>query len=217
MLHRAVETPRSLLTSTSALLTCALVLAPPTMRAEEGTPADEHAHHHHQQMPEGPYQMSIQEYVLPDVALVRADGTEVHFPADIDDGRPVVLNFIFTTCTAICPVLSQTFAAFQKQLGDKVSQVHMVSVSIDPEQDTPERLAEYAKRYGAGPQWTFYTGTLEASIEVQKAFSAYYVDKMNHRPVTFLRRAPGEPWERIEGFTSPDDLVREYRQLLAKG
>lgn len=216
MLHRAIETPRALVTSASALLTCALLLAPPALRAEEGAPADEHAHHHHHQMPEAPYQTSIQEYVLPDVALVRADGTEVRFPADIDDGRPVVLNFIFTTCTAICPVLSQTFAAFQKQLGEEVSQVHMVSVSIDPEQDTPERLAEYAKRFGAGPQWTFYTGTLEAGIDVQKAFSAYYVDKMNHRPVTFLRRAPGEPWVRIDGFISPDDLVREYRQLLVK-
>lgn len=217
MLHRAIATSRALLTAASALLTCALLLAPPAMRAEEGAPADEHAHHHHHQMTEAPYQTSIQEYVLPDVALVRAHGTEVRFPADIDDGRPVVLNFIFTTCTAICPVLSQTFAAFQKQLGDEASQVHMVSVSIDPEQDTPERLAEYAKRFGAGPQWTFYTGTLEASIDVQKAFSAYYVDKMNHRPVTFLRRAPGEPWVRIDGFISPDDLVRDYRQLLVKG
>lgn len=185
----------------------------------EGAPvaAEGHEHHHHHQIAETPYQRSTQDYALPDVALVREDGTEVRFPADIDDGRPVVLNFIFTTCTAICPLLSQTFAAFQAKLGPDVSQVHMVSVSIDPEEDTPARLAEYAKRYGAGPQWTHYTGTLEASIEVQKAFSAYYVDKMNHRPVAFLRRAPGEPWVRLEGFTSPDDLVREYRQLLAEG
>ena len=203
--------------SAAGLLALALSVTAPAVADEEGAMADEHAHHHHHQMDETPYRASIQDYALPDVALVREDGTAVRFPADIDDGRPVVLNFIFTTCTAICPVLSQTFAAFQKQLGDEADEVHMVSISIDPEEDTPERLAEYAKRYGAGSQWNHYTGTLEASIEVQKAFSAHYVDKMNHRPVAFLRRAPGEAWVRLEGFTSPDDLVREYRQLLAEG
>jgi protein SCO1/2 len=192
---------------------CALVSLP------EGAPvaAEGHEHHHHHQITETPYQRSTQDYALPDVALEREDGTGVRFPADIDDGRPVVLNFIYTTCTAICPLLSQTFAAFQKKLGADVAQVHMVSVSIDPEEDTPARLADYAKRYGAGPQWTHYTGTLEASIAVQKAFQAYYGDKMNHRPVAFLRRAPGEPWVRLEGFTSPDDLVREYRELVDAG
>jgi protein SCO1/2 len=197
-------------------LSGALVIAMPPhgrIAAEEG-----HEHHHHQtQNAETPYQATSRDYALPDLALVRADGTEVRFPADIDDGRPVLLNFIYTTCTAICPLLSQTFAAFQSRLGPEVAQVHMVSVSIDPEQDTPARLAEYAERYGAGPQWTYYTGTLEASIALQKAFEAYYGDKMNHRPVAFLRLAPGQPWVRLEGFATPDDLVREYRQLMAAG
>jgi protein SCO1/2 len=182
-------------------------------RAAQG---EEH-HHHHLPVAETPYQATTRDYALPDLALVRSDGTEVRFPADIDDGRPVLLNFIYTTCTAICPLLSQTFAAFQSRLGPEVAQVHMVSVSIDPEQDTPARLAEYAERYGAGPQWTYYTGTLEASIALQKAFEAYYGDKMNHRPVAFLRLAPGQPWVRLEGFATPDDLVREYRQLMAAG
>jgi len=182
--------------------------------------AEGHDHHHHEHheaaAPQG-YRRTTQSYQLPDLALVRDDGTAVRFPADIDDGRPVVLNFIYTTCTAICPMLSQTLAAFQRKLGPDVAGVHMVSISIDPEQDTPAQLADYAKRYGAGPQWTHYTGTLEASLEVQKAFQAYYGDKMNHRPVTFLRRAPGQPWVRLEGFTTPDDLVREYRQLVTAG
>jgi protein SCO1/2 len=195
--------------------TCASVLAltPQLVTCAEAT--DEH--HHHHQMAKTPYRASLHDYTLPDVMLIRDDGTEVRFPAHIDDGRPVLLNFIFTTCTAICPMLSQTFAGFQQKLGDEVGGVNMVSISIDPDQDTPERLAEYAERYGAGQQWTHYTGTPEASIAVQKAFQTYYVDKMNHRPVAFLRRAPGEPWVRLDGFASPDDLVREYRQLVDAG
>jgi protein SCO1 len=154
-------------------------------------------------------------YLIPDVALVRADGTQVKLRQELDDGRPVILNFIFTTCTSICPVMTQTFVQIQKRLGDDRSRVHMVSVSIDPEEDTPARLREYAKKFGAGPQWTFYTGTQEASVALQKAFDIYRGDKMNHVPVTFLRIAPGQPWVRIEGLARADAVVREYRQLVA--
>jgi protein SCO1/2 len=190
--------------------------------AREGGEAEEadphaHHHHHHQAQTETTFVRSVVEYALPDVELVRADGTAVRFPQDMDDGRPVVLQFIYTTCTAICPMLSQTFSSFQKKLGDEVDRVRMVSISIDPEEDTPDRLTEYAARYRAGPQWSYYTGTLEASVAVQKAFQAYYGDKMNHRPVAFLRAAPGKPWVRLEGFATPDDLVREHRRLVAGG
>ncbi len=186
-----------------------------TARAEE---KDGHEHHqHHAEPAKSGYQRSLHSYTLPEVTLVREDGKKVPFPADMDDGRPVLLNFIYTTCTAICPVLSQTFSGFQQKLGPEVEKVRMISVSVDPEQDTPERLAKYARRYHAGPQWTHYTGSVDASIQVQKAFGAYYVDKMNHRPVVFLRAAPGQRWVRLDGFATPDDLVKEYRGLGKPG
>lgn len=178
--------------------------------------AEDHSHHH------GPrpaahtsYSRSTVEYRLPTVKLVRADGKRVDFPADIDDGRAVLLNFIYTTCTAICPVMTHILSAFEKKLGAESGRVRLVSVSIDPEQDTPERLAEYAKRYDAGPGWTFYTGTVEASAAVQKSFAAYRGDKMNHTPLTLIRLAPGKGWVRIDGFATPDDLMREYRSLVS--
>jgi protein SCO1/2 len=191
----------------------AMLLAPAAAVAAEH--AHDHAHHQHAPAKAG-YRHSVQNYSLPRLSLVREDGKRVEFPRDMDDGRPVVLNFIYTTCTAICPMLSQTFAEFQGKLGGEAAKVRMVSISIDPEQDTPKRLAEYARRYGAGPQWTHYTGALEDSIKLQKAFGAYFGDKMNHKPVVFLRAAPGKPWVRLDGFTTADDLVSEY-QKLTKG
>jgi protein SCO1/2 len=157
----------------------------------------------------------LASYQVPDVELIRADGARVSLRREIDDGRPVILNFVFTSCTAICPVMTQIFAQIQRRLGNERDKVHMVSVSIDPEQDTPARLREYAERFQAGPQWSFYTGTLENSLIAQRAFDAYRGNKMNHVPVTFLRRAPGQPWVRLEGFIGADDVVQEYRQLLA--
>jgi protein SCO1/2 len=177
---------------------------------------DPHANHMHPMPPKAAWIKSSVNYKMPEVTLVRADGAKVSLAKELDDGgKPVILNFIYTTCTAICPVMTQTFAEVQNRLGEDLGKVRMVSVSIDPEQDTPQRLKEYAKKYSAGPQWSFYTGSVEASIATQRAFDAYRGDKMNHLPVTFLRAAPGKPWVRLEGFAPPDEVVKEYRQLVA--
>lgn len=181
--------------------------------------AEDHSQHHHMLMNaarNNEYSRSSVDYKLPNVKLVRHDGRHVDFLNDIDDGKPVFVNFIYTSCTAICPVMTQIFSSFEKKLGEQRSGVRLASISIDPEQDTPRQLTEYAKQYDVGSNWTFYTGTVEASIEIQKGFAAYRGDKMNHTPLTLIRMAPGKPWLRIDGFATPDDLMREYQKLLAE-
>jgi protein SCO1/2 len=155
------------------------------------------------------------QYTIPDIRLVRDDGATVSLPDEMNDGRPVVLNFVFTTCGSICPLMSHIFGQFQQRIGKQGGNVHLMSISTDPEQDTPERLREYAKQFGAGPSWQHYTGTLQASQIAQRAFDVYRGDKMSHTPVTLVRIAPGQPWHRIDGFVTPDELVHEFRQLLA--
>jgi protein SCO1/2 len=158
---------------------------------------------------------SSAQYVAPHVSLVRHDGKRVDFASELDDGRPVFLNFIYTTCTAICPPMSQTFATLQRKLGVDRNKVHMISVSIDPEQDTPARLAEYAAQFGAGPQWQFYTGSVEASIAVQKAFGAWHGDKMSHTPLTLVRLTPESAWVRYDGFVTAERLAQDFRLSVA--
>jgi protein SCO1 len=192
-----------------------LLLGSAPVGADEA-PMDPHAHHHHAMQDPPPVVRTTGRYSVPDVTLVRSDGARVIFSHELEDGRPVLLDFIYTTCTTICPVMSQTFAEVQKRLGADASKVRMVSVSIDPEEDTPARLAEYAKRYQAGAQWTFYTGTAEASIAVQRAFDVYRGDKMNHSPATLFRPAPGQPWVRLDGFATPDAVLGEVHTQVAQ-
>src|SRR5438045_4831995 len=90
-------------------------------------------------------------YQTPAVMLVRADGKSVSLPHELDDGRPVLLNFIFTTCSSICPLTSRTLEEFQQQLGRAAAKGHMVSISIAAEQDTPARVAECARTDHARP------------------------------------------------------------------
>jgi len=193
----------------------ALVLALQGARASDAdAPGDAHARHH---VKEAQVARTIATVAVPAVTLVRADGARVQLARELDDGRPVFLDFVYTTCSAICPVLSQAFAELQSRLGADAARVRLVSVSIDPEEDTPARLADYARRFSAGPQWEFFTGSVEASIAVQRAFGTYRGDKMSHAPVTFFRAAPGDPWVRLDGFASPDVLLSElHPQLVHK-
>ena len=157
---------------------------------------------------------STTQYTIPPIRLVRDDGKIVSLPEEINDGRPVVLNFIFTSCSSTCPLMSAVFAQFQRKLGPDRDKVHLMSISIDPEEDTPARLREYARKFGAGPEWQHYTGTIEASLAAQRAFDVYRGDKMSHVPVTLLRAAPGEPWRRIDGLATPDELLKEYHTVV---
>jgi len=191
-----------------AALAASLAAVPCTHAADA---ADPHAHHH--VVPET--QRSQRSYTVPAVSLVRDDGTGVSLASELADTRPVVLNFIYTTCTSVCPLTSQTFSDLQRKLGAARDAVHLVSISIDPEQDTPARLRDYAKKFEAGPGWQHYTGTVAASVAAQRAFDVYRGDKMSHAPVTLLRASPGAPWVRIDGFASADQLLAELRPMVA--
>jgi protein SCO1/2 len=177
--------------------------------------ADPHAHHRHM-LESKTYSRSLHDYQLPDLQVVTMAGEKSSLLAEVNRDQPVMLNFIFTTCTTICPVLSATFSQVEQKLGAERERVRMISITIDPEYDTPARLRAYAARYGAGPQMQFLTGKLEDIVAIQKAFDAYRGTKMNHEPLTFLRMSAQEPWVRLNGLASAADVVREYRQLTAK-
>ena len=196
-----------------ALLLAGLLDLPSVFAVQAAsTEHDHHAHHHHE-VPAG-VRRSEASYAIPDVTLVSQEGQRVAVRDLLSTDKPVLANFIFTTCTAICPAMSATFTQVQQGLADDTAKVLMVSISIDPEQDTPAALAAYAKRFGAGPQWLFLTGSLDDSIAVQKAFDAYRGDKMNHAPLTLLRAAPDAPWVRYDGFASAADLVQDIRGMI---
>jgi protein SCO1 len=181
--------------------------------AREAT-VDPHAAHHHM-LENAQIKRSVASYPIPELKLVRDDGAGITLDKALNDGRPVVLNFIYTTCTSVCPLSSQEFSLLQDRLGADRDKVHLVSISIDPEQDTPARLVEYAHRFQAGPEWQHFTGTLQASIEAQQAFNVYRGNKMSHTPVTLLRAASGGQWVRLEGFARADDLYAEIQALRA--
>ena len=177
---------------------------------------DMHDHSAHMEMmSRKTYATSQESYRVPDVSLTSQKGDQRRILDVLDSGKPVMLNFIFTTCTTICPVLSASFNQVQEVLGEEVDDVKMVSISIDPEYDTVDKLSAYAKRFDAGQQWEFYTGKLNDVIAVEKAFDIFRGSKMNHEPITLIRVKSDQPWLRIDGLASANDIVSEYRELIA--
>lgn len=163
------------------------------------------------------YDRKRARYAVPHVTLFNEDGAAVDLARLLRRPGPVALQFIFTSCATICPVLSAGFSQAQATLLARDPTTRLISISIDPEYDTPARLKAYAARYHATRSWIFLTGTLGDIRTVIKAFDALYQSdsKMYHRPYTYFRARPGDEWVRLEGLLSEADLVREFEAAVA--
>jgi protein SCO1/2 len=199
----------------SSILLVALLAGTGASTAAADAKAAEHCDHAAQAPAAGKgYTRSLHRYEAPAVTLTDQEGRAVPIAQALQPDAPLALNFIFTTCSTICPVLSATLSRLRAALGPRAAGLKMVS--IDPERDRPAVLKAYAARYHAGQDWQFYTGT-EGDIQtVLRAFDAFAGGKANHRPITLLRLPRSREWIRIEGFASAGELAGEIRELRAE-
>ena len=159
------------------------------------------------------YKRSVENYTVPDVTLINQNGARVKLKNLITTDKPVVVDFIYGTCTTICPVLSAGYANLQQKLGEGSTKVQLISISIDPENDTPKVMKEYLKRYRAKPGWDFFTGSRSDIDKVMHAFDAYIPNKMYHYPLNLIRNPKDGKWVRIFGLTSTSEFMNEYKKV----
>ena len=131
----------------------------------------------------------------------------------LDDlaGAPWIADFIFTRCGLSCPLMTTRMA----ELDDErvAPEVRLVSISVDPENDTPHVMKEYLKRYRAKPGWDFLTGSRADIDTVMTAFDAYIPDKMSHFPLNMIREPKTGRWIRLFGIMSSRDFLAEYKKV----
>jgi cytochrome oxidase Cu insertion factor (SCO1/SenC/PrrC family) len=153
---------------------------------------------------------------IPDVELLDQDGRKVRFYTELVRGRTVVVNFIFTTCTTICPPLGATFARVQRELGERAGRdVHLISISVDPTTDTPERLKEWGAKFKAGPGWTFITGPKAQVDELLRALAAATARPQDHTPMILVGNEAAGQWTRAYGLARPSQLIELINQAAA--
>ena len=170
----------------------------------------DHSKHMKMMHQEG-YKRSLETYTIPDLILTDNTGKRISLRKLLQTDKPVVVNFIYATCTTICPLLSMGFIDLQRELGDKTDDVLLVSITIDPEHDTPEVLDAYRKKFGGKPGWVLLTGSRIDIDKVMTAFDAFYSDKMDHQPLNFIRTAQPDKWVRINGMPNGKEFVHELR------
>jgi protein SCO1/2 len=153
---------------------------------------------------------------VPDLTLTDQNGAQVKLTDLAAGGAPVILTFMYTSCTTNCPALAATLAQVQRDLGAGGEKVRFVSVSIDPDQDTPARMREFLAKHGAKPGWLFLTGTLQQSEAIQRAFDIYRGNRKSHPPAYFIRDAKSGNWWRIGGLPAAEIVVGEFRRLAGQ-
>ncbi|MFJ3487498.1 SCO family protein [Pseudomonas sp. NPDC090202] len=151
-----------------------------------------------------------------DVSLTNQHGQPVNLKRDLVSDRIVVMGFVYTTCTTVCPVVSSIMAKVQKQLGAKVgTDVQIVSITVDPLRDTPARLLSYANRFQNGPGWAWLTGTPQNIDATLKGLGTWTADPANHPPLIMVGDGRSSHWTRYYGFADPAQLVERVEQLRA--
>ena len=145
---------------------------------------------------------------IPDVELLDQNGRAVRFYQDLVKGKVVAVNFIFTTCTTICPPLGATFARVQKELGERAGRdVHLISVSVDPATDTPERLKAWGEKFHAAAGWTLVTGRKPQVDELLRALGAATGSPSDHTPTVLVGNDAAGQWTRAYGLARPAVLI----------
>jgi len=166
-------------------------------------------HHHHTAPPVA----AAAESHLADVPVQTHDGRSLRFYSDLVKGRVTAVNFIFTSCTTVCPLMGVRFAQLQPLLPKEVS---LISVSIDPIHDTPERLAAWSRRVGAKPEWTLVTGAKPDIDTLLRSLGTTIADPASHTPLVLIidDRGAKPEFRRLDGLTDPKTLARILTEVI---
>lgn len=146
---------------------------------------------------------------VPDVEVVTHEGKKVRFYSDLVKGRTVAVNFVYTTCSTICPSTGALFAALQKEH----ERVQFISVTIDPKTDTPPKLAAWSNRFRKTPRWTLVTGSQAAIEQIVKAFGLTTARPQDHSPLTIVGSDRTGHWSKLYGFAGGDTIAKAVAEV----
>lgn len=158
--------------------------------------------------------MLTEELQFPEVELLDHRGRPVSFHRDLVAGKVVVINFIFTSCGMICPPMGANFAALDRELLEHGPQdVQLLSVSVDPVTDTPERLAEWKQRFSDTERWTLVTGPKPEIDRLLKALRSFTPDREDHSPIVLVGNDATGHWMRANGLAQARLLAGVVRDV----
>jgi protein SCO1/2 len=197
------------------LLAVAIFIRADNSLAQTQAPAPPPAPHDHSHMAKTSENASPAEKYFTDVELINQDGKKVHLYSDVLKGKTVVVNAFFTSCTSVCPPMNRNMEKIQEALGDRVGRdVFLVSITVDPEVDTPVRLKEYAKKFHAGAGWIFLTGKKENLDWALYKLGQYVERKDDHTTIFIIGNEPTGLWKKAFGMANVTELVQIVESVV---
>jgi protein SCO1/2 len=150
-----------------------------------------------------------------DTALINQEGQQMRFYSDLLKDKVVIINSFFTTCTSVCPPMTKTLERIQGWLGDRLGKdVNMISLSVDPDIDTPPRLKEYARKFNAKPGWYFLTGKKQNVEFVLRKVGQFVESRDDHSTIIIIGNLRTGLWKKAMGLAKPDDLIKVVDSVL---
>ena len=169
--------------------------------------------HQHDQMKAA--EPSPAEKYFTDVVLVNQDGEQMRFYSDVLKGKTVIINAFFTTCTSVCPPMNRNLEKIQNALGDRLGKdFFLVSISVDPETDTPPRLKDYSNKFHAKPGWLFLTGKKENVDWALYKVGQYVEAKDDHVTGIIVGNEATGLWKKAFGLGKVDELLELIQSVL---
>ena len=150
-----------------------------------------------------------------DTVMTTHAGRKVRFYSDVLDGRVVMVNVMYTNCEGSCPMLTQMLSRVSRELGDLYgSDVHFVSVSNDPERDTPEALSEFAMKQNVNLDgWTFLTGPKHQVDSVIKKIGLYTSQFEQHKAMILLGNTRTGHWQKVQPNLPYQAIALKLKEL----
>ncbi|HEX8000769.1 MAG TPA: SCO family protein [Pyrinomonadaceae bacterium] len=154
---------------------------------------------------------------IPDTTVLDQNGRRLNFYTDLVKGKTVAINFIFTTCQGVCPPLTATFRRVQQALGERVGRdIQLISISVDPATDVPERLKAFSQKFKAGPGWTFVTGSKQEIDSLLDSLGGYAPNKNDHTPMILIGNEAAGFWTRTYGLSPATQIVNIVNDAASK-
>jgi protein SCO1/2 len=152
---------------------------------------------------------------LAGLSLVDQNGRRVDLYEDLIKEHTVVINSFFASCTGSCPVMGRTFLHLQNKLGDRVgSEVILISITVDPENDTPAKLRAYAKQMGAKPGWYFLTGTRAEVDAALGKLGQYAESREMHKNIIIAGNDRTGLWKKALAIAPTDEVWKVVSSVV---
>ncbi|MEQ1636521.1 MAG: SCO family protein [Methylococcales bacterium] len=157
---------------------------------------------------------SDQEPLWRNSPVVNHHAKVLNFYQDLIKGKTVAINFIFTTCSSSCPLATAVFKQVQNQLG--AQQVQLISISVDPGTDTPERLNAFAQQFKIKSGWSFITGEEAIITALLEDLDAYTPDKILHTNMVLVGNDATHNWIRLFGLPSAEMIINAFKNVTTQ-